>query len=227
MLFTYGKGGVLQTTTFPSNDRPSTNVHPASGPGHGKPNPMKHWRKQLMPLNPTSSTQVTTGQVDNPSISVLSTQKSSHVIYNELLRTTSCLGVDTAKGCVGGTNNVRRSGSTIVSAKYSTSTKQYLQKRGRSFEQNQGIGQQKSGNVYYSTMPSYDSSGNVCKTVIYKPSNSTFKTQGAVTAEGYTAKVKYDTVSTNPYDPGKKKQPEECCDTTKNSKYSRKTRVNW
>jgi hypothetical protein len=209
MLFTYGKSGVLQTSAFPSNNRPPTNLNPASGPPF-KPNPMKHWRKQLMPLNPTSSTQISIDQMDNPSISVLTTQTSEHVIYNELLRTTTCLGVDTDNGCVGGTSNVRRSGSTIVSPKYSSSTKQYLQKRGKSFEQNQGIGQRISGNVYYSTIPSYDLSGNNCKTVIYKPSNSAFKTQGAATAEGYTAKVKYETLSSHSYNPGKKKEPE-CC----------------
>ena len=203
MLFTYGKGGVLQTTAFPSNDRPSTNLEPASGPGHGKPNPMKHWRKQLIPLNPTSSTQVSIDQVDNPSVSILTTQPSNHVIYNQLLSTTDCLGIDTVNGCVGGTSNVRRSGSTIISSKYSTSTKQYLQKRGKTFEQNQSIGQRKSGNVYYST-------DNTCKTIVHKPSNSTFKTQGAVSAEGYTAKVKYDTLSSELYTPGKKKEPE-CC----------------
>jgi len=226
MLFTYGKGGVTQTTAFPSNNRPPTNLRPASGPGNSKPNPMKHWRKQLMPLNPTSSTRVTIDQVGNPSVSILTTQPSDHVIYNQLLRTTTCLGINTPDGCVGGTNNIRRSASTIVSPKYSTSTKQYLQKRGKSFEQNQGIGKNKSGNVYYSTMPSYDSSDNICKTVIYKPNNSAFKTQGAATAEGYTAKVKYETVSADPYNPKKKKEPV-CCDITENSKYSRKTRVNW
>lgn len=208
MLFTYGKGGVLQTTAFPSNNRPSTNLAPSSGPknfksGHAKPNPMKHWRKQLMPLNPTSSTQVSIDQVDNPSVSILTTQPSNHVVYNQLLSTTTCLGINTTNGCVGGTSNIRRSGSTIISPKYSTSTKQYLQKRGRTFEQNQSIGQRKSGNVYYST-------DNTCKTIVHKPSNAMFKTQGAVTAEGYTAKVKYDTLSSELYSPGKKKEPE-CC----------------
>ena len=209
MLFTYGKGGVSQTSAFPSNNRPPTNLRPAQGPPF-KPNPMKQWRKQLMPLNPTSSTQVSIDQVNNPSVSILTTQSSDHVIYNQVLSTTTCLGVDTSKGCVGGTSNVRRSGSTIISPKYSTSTKQYLQKRGKSFEQNQGIGKRISGNSYYSTIPSYDANGNTCKTVVYKPSNSTFKTQGAATAESYTAKVKYDTLSSEIYSPGKKKEPE-CC----------------
>lgn len=219
MLFTYGKGGTLQTTAFPSNNRPPTNLQPASGPknfksGNSRPNPIKHWRKQLMPLNPTSSTQVTINQLNNPSVSVLTTEPSNHVIYNQLLSTTDCLGVDTSRGCVGGTSNIRRSGSTIISPKYSTSTKQYLQKRGKSFEQNQSIGKRKSGNVYYSTMASYDSNNNICKTVIHKPNNGTFKTQGAVTAEGYTAKVKYDTLASELYTPGKKKEPE-CCERVK------------
>jgi len=209
MLFTYGKGGVLQTTTVPSNNRPPTNVNPASGPPF-KPNPMKQWRKQLIPLNPTSSTRVTIDQIDNPSVSVLSSQPSCHIIYNQLLRTSSCLGIETPDGCVGGTNNVRRSGSTIVSPKYSTSTKQYLQKKGKSFEQNQSIGKEKSKPVYYSTIPSYNSTGDICKTVIYKPSNRLFKTQGAVTSEGYTSKMRNDAAEVNPYNPAKKTQPE-CC----------------
>ena len=209
MLYTYGKGGDLQTTTFPSNNRPPTNLSPASGPQF-KPNPIKQWRKQLMPNNPTSSTRVTIDQIDNPSVSVLSTQTSEHVIYNQLLRTTSCLGVDTPSGCVGGTHNIRRSGSTIVSSKYSTSTKQYLQKRGKSFEQNYSIGKEISKPSYYSTIPSYNSNDEICKSVIYKPSNGLFKTQGAVTSEGYTAKLRNEAIEVNPFNPSKKTQPE-CC----------------
>jgi hypothetical protein len=214
MLFTYGKGGTLQTSTIPSNNRPPTNTDTnlVGSSSHGKPFPIKHWRKQLIPTNPTSSTQVSISQMDNPSVSILTSHSDNkHVVYNELLSTPSCLGVNTENGCVGGTNNVRRRATTVMSAKYSSSTKQYLQKRGKTFEQNQLKGTQISGYSYNSTMPSYDKNNNQCKSVIYKPSNSVFKTQGAVTSGGYTDKIKQDSlcecIDTNPL----KKNQQECC----------------
>ena len=214
MLFTYGKGGTLQTSTIPSNNRPQTNTDAnlVGGSGHGRPFPIKHWRKQLMPIRPTSSTQVSIKQIDNPSVSILTNYSDNqHVIYNELLSTTDCLGVKTENGCVGGTNNVRRRATTVLSPSYSSSTKQYLQKRGKTFEQNQMKGTKISGNSYNSTIPSYDKNNNLCKSVIYKPNNSVFAIQGAATSQGYTAKLKQDALCecsvTNPL----KKNQQECC----------------
>ena len=226
MLFTYwktdGKGGQQQTSTIPSNNRPPTNVDVTTlvgGPknqasGHAKPNPIKHWRKQLMPIHPTSSTRVSTNQVDNPSISIVTNKSDDkHTIYNQLLSTEGCLGVKNANDCIGGTNNVKRSASTVVSKKYSSSTKQYLQKRGKTFEQNQTLGKNTSDYSYNSAIPSYNSQDNLCKTVIFKPSNATFQIQGSVTASSYTAKIKQESLCTctiNPFDPLKKTQ-QPCC----------------
>jgi hypothetical protein len=214
MLFTYATKGNMQKSVYPINNRPPTNAYPASGPknfksGYAKPNPLKQWRKQLIPNNPVSSKQITIDQTMNPSVSVVTDEIANcNIIYTEVIKTTTCLGIQTENGCVGGTNNIRRSASTIISPKYSTSTRQYLQKRGKSFEQNYSIGKEKESPVYYSTMPSYDSKGEICKTVIYKPNNRIFKTQGAVSSAGYTAKVKQDYSDINTYNPGKKKEPE-------------------
>jgi hypothetical protein len=216
MLFTYGKSTFVQKSVYPSNDRPRTNLDAVGGPknmksGHAKPNPLKHWRKQLMPNNPTASKQITIDQILNPSVSIATEQiENCNIIYNELVKTSSCLGVQTPDGCVGGTNNIRRSGNSKISPNYSTSTKQYLQKRGKSFEQNYSIGKEKEYPVYYSTMPSYQPNGDICKTVIYKPNNATFKTQGAVTSAGYIAKIKQEYSDANPFNPNKKKE-QPCC----------------
>jgi len=165
-----------------------------------KPNPIKHWRKQLF-SNYQSKSKPTIDDVENPNNCVIS-EDDTNVLYTHIISTTTCDGLYADGQCRGGTNNIRRT-STILKPNYFSSTKQYLQKRCKTFEQNQSIGQRKSGNVYYST-------DNTCKTIVHKPSNSTFKTQGAVSAEGYTAKVKYDTLSSELYTPGKKKEPE-CC----------------
>jgi len=216
MLFTYGKATFVQKSVYPSNDRPSTNLDAVGGPknmksGYAKPNPLKHWRKQLMPNNPTSSKQISIDQTLNPSISIVSEQtQNCNIIYSGVIKTSTCLGIKTPEGCVGGSNNIRRSGNSKISPNYSTSTKQYLQKRGKSFEQNYSIGKKKDAYVYYSTMPSYQENGDICKTVIYKPNNAIFKTQGAVTSAGYTAKIKQDYSDVNSYNPNKKlEQP--CC----------------
>jgi hypothetical protein len=214
MLFTYGKGGTLQTSTIPSNNRPQTNTDAnlVGSSSHGKPFPMKHWRKQLIPTNPTSSTQVYIKQIDNPSVSILTDYSDKqHVVYNQLISTPDCLGVKTGNVCYGGTNNVRRRATTVLSPSYSSSTKQYLQKRGRTFEQNQLKGTKISGNSYNSTIPSYDKNNNQCKSVIYKPNNSVFAIQGAATSQGYISKLKQDAlcecITTDPL----KKNQQECC----------------
>jgi hypothetical protein len=222
MLFTY-------SNAIPSNNRPSTNIDTqfASGPknnksGHAKANPIKHWRKQLMPLNPTSSTQVSISQMDNPSVSIITNDSDNkHTVYNQVISITDCLGVNTENGCVGGTNNIRRTATTVLSKKYCSSTKQYLQRRGKSYEQNQTLGKQNSAYSYNSAIPSHDTivhdtDDYVCKTVIFKPNNETFRTQGAVTSAGYTAKIKQDSLgcscAINSFDPLKKTQ-QPCCST--------------
>ena len=216
MLFTYGKGGTLQTSTIPSNNRPQSNkdANLVGSSSHGKSFPIKHWRKQLMPTRPTSSTQVSIDQIDNPSVSILTSHSDNqHVVYNQLLSTSDCLGVKTENGCVGGTNNVRRRATTVLSPNYSSSTKQYLQKRGKSFEQNQMKGTKISGNSYNSTIPSYDKNNNQCKSVIYKPNNSVFDIQGAATSQGYTYKLKQDALcECSVVDPLKKTE-QDCCST--------------
>ena len=220
MLYTYGKATFSQKSIYPSNNRPPNNLNSESGPknmmtGHAKPNPLKQWRKQLLPNNPTSSKHITISQTLNPSVSVVTDQtQNCNIIYNGVFKTSTCLGIETTNGCVGGSNNIKRSANSKISPNYSTSTKQYLQKRGKSFEQNQSIGKEKEKPVYYSTMPSYDSNGNICKTVIYKPNNAIFKTQGAVTSAGYTLKVKNDSDQINTYNPKKKKE-QPCSDISK------------
>ena len=57
------------------------------------------------------------------------------------------------KTCRGGTNKIRRSGSTIHGSNYCSSTKQYLQRRCKTYEQNQLYGKvvDSDKNLYQST----------------------------------------------------------------------------
>ena len=237
MLFTYGKGGTLQQSTYPINSRPATNVDPSlndfRGPGHGKPNPMKHWRKQLQPYYHSNSTQITIDQIENPSVSILTNVVNDHVLTNQLLSTNDCIGIKTPEGCKGGSYNIRRSGSTIINPKYSTSTRQYLQKKCKSFEQNQKRGKKTNHttssyqytncfvNCSYLDNPLTPTIKHTTY-VTHKASNPSFQTQGSVTAEGYIAKIKEQEIQKNNHDQTKsilklkhsKKLEPECCKKT-------------
>ena len=213
MLYTYyGKGGTQKRVAAPVNSRPFNNKTTDLFVGSfGKPNPIKHWRKQLMPHYESNSTKITITDIENPSTTVYTDNlEHCNIIYDQLLSTNKCIGVDTEKGCVGGSHNIRRSGSTIYGPNYCSTTKQYLQKRCKTYEQNQTIGKKLNATNYGSTRCFSN-----CNYVTYKPNNSTFQIQGSTTAEGYTAKIKEDALEQNPFNPSKKTQPE-CCYISKN-----------
>jgi len=93
----------------------------------------------------------------------------------ETFKEDTCNGVKVGNKCIGGTNKIKYTGTTNLNKKYYSSTSQYLQSRQKTYNQNQILGNNTNEYTYNST---YDSSG--C--VTYKPSNSTFKTQGAVSS---------------------------------------------
>ena len=94
------------------------------------------------------------------------------------------------KKCTGGTNKIRRSGSTIVKKGYCASSSQYLKSRCKTYEQNQ-----KRGAVYNSTKNLYKGTtcpDNYCKYVVSKHSNPTHHQQGSVSASAQILKKKYE-----------------------------------
>ena len=81
-----------------------------------KPNPIKHWRKQL---NSTyqSKSKPTIDDVENPSNSVITESDVTNVLYDNIISTTKCDGTYANGECKGGTNNIRRT-STIYGRNY-------------------------------------------------------------------------------------------------------------
>ena len=205
MLYTYyGKGGTQKRVAAPINSRPFNNkTNDLFVGSFGKPNPIKHWRKQLMPHYESNSTKITITDIENPSTAVYTDNlEQCTIIYDQVLSTNKCIGVNTENGCVGGSHNIRRSGSTLYGPNYCSSTKQYLQKRCKTYEQNMMVGKviDKTQNLYNSTT-CYDSNA---KCVVYKRNNPTFNTIDSVVASNYVSKRKNDAMNKSPYNPNKK-----------------------
>ena len=203
MLFTYKDKGPATVFTYPSNQRPMTKydtIHNIPG----KPNPIKQWRKQLTP-------SVGLPVQSHPTISALDNATKTDNLesckgYNDIIYNNDCKGITNIEtneqNCITGTFTVRRSANTIINKDFYWNSKQYLQNRCKTFEQNQTLGRHVSGNEYYSGSCVTDAEGNVCKPIIHKPNNNKFKQQGGVSSSSRIAKLKYDTIrnSTNKYD---------------------------
>ena len=221
MIYTYGKGGETLNSAIPKNSRPFSNVDVTSfGNSFGKPNPIKHWRKQLMPYYNTKSSQMPIYLIENPSTTINTDttklnldDECNNILFEQVLSTmTTCEGVKkevTQNGvisnttCSGGTNHIRRSGSTLYGDKYCSSTRQYLQRKCKTFEQNMMVGKpiDLDKNLFKTTSNSNkDNEG--C--VTYKQTNSSFNTIDAVVASNYVSKKKAGAINRNPYNPNKK-----------------------
>jgi len=114
-------------------------------------------------------------------------------------------------------NHVIKTASTIVDKKYYTDSRAYLQSRGRTYQQNQGTGVKVDGVSYFDAngKPLHPSNDNAIgstnynktfgdqldcskkNTLIYKPSNHKFSTQGAVSSGSRLLRLKVDTINTS------------------------------
>ena len=162
------------------------------------PRPLKIWRKRLFPdFKSESKLKPTINQIENPtSVVKANCQGNSQVLYTDINHYTKCDGIKTNHDCVGGTNDIVRSSSTNSNRQYCSTNREYLQKRCKSFEQNQSIGKNISGTSYTSGMGFETGSvtGN-CNVIQYKPSNNKFKVQGGVTASTRTSLLKIQAIN--------------------------------
>lgn len=201
-----------QTTNsvVPTNSRPFFNGDPNlnSIPRVAfKANPIKHWRKQLKPYYATNSKQVSINSIDAPSSVnyIKDTTTDCSVSNYQLLKENvdilnECNGIRLTDGsCTGGTNHVTRAANTNINRSYHTSHSQYLQRKCKTYERNQHIGKKVDGkdNTFYSSSCSLLNSTECNKEVIYKPSNSAFHTQGAVSASAATLRRKNKALTQN------------------------------
>ena len=206
MLFTYKHKGPATVFAYPSNQRPMTKYD--SIPNiPGKPNPIKQWRKQLAPSvgNSVIQSHATLQALENGVKTDMNLCKS----YNDVLYVDTCNGVSGSNPCVTGSFNIRRSASTIINKEFCWNSKQYLQSRCKTYDQNQTLGENTgmdTGNgtkyKYFAASCTTKPDGTVCKPIIHKPNNKEFKQQGGVSSSARIAKLKYDTIrgSTNKYD---------------------------
>ena len=220
MIFTYKHKGPATVFVYPSNQRPMTKYDTIPNIP-GKPNPIKAWRKQISPSISQYQVQshANIRSLDNSVKTIASTNTCDS--YNDIHFINDCKGIDSSL-CVTGSFNVKRSATTIINKKFCWNSKQYLQSRCKTFDQNQTLGIHVDGPNYlrsscvtYTDISSgeltYD--GNIfnskivtCNSsntpIIYKPNNKSFKQQGGVSSSSRIAKLKYDTIrnSTNKYD---------------------------
>jgi hypothetical protein len=205
----YGKGGNQQTSIYPKNNRPFNNndTNGVLGSSFGKPIPIKHWRKQLHTYYDTTSNQISIDTVNNPNVinttlDIDDTECSN--IVEQVISTSTCNGIKNNGICIGGTSNIRRSASTILPRNYCSSTRQYLQKRCKTFEQNAMIGKpiDINKNLFNTTINPNNDSKSKC--VVYKQNNPSFSTIDAVVSSNYVSKKKNNAINKNPYKPNKK-----------------------
>jgi hypothetical protein len=165
------------------------------------PRPLKIWRKQLNPYYKSySDTKVTINQLNGVN-TVVSTEAecspNQHVVQEDVNHLSKCDGVKNGNKCIGGTNKVRRNGgASKVSQNYCTTTREYLKKRVKSYEQNHAIGKNISGTAYKSTMgvETGDVTGT-CNKIYFNPSNDAHQTQGGVDSSTQTTRVKFNTIT--------------------------------
>jgi hypothetical protein len=206
MLFTYKDKGPATVFAYPSNQRPM-NKYDSIPNMRGKPNPIKHWRKQLAPSvsNDIIQSHATLQALEHGVKTDMDLCKS----YNDVLYVETCNGVSGSNPCVTGSYTITRSASTIIDKTFCWNSKQYLQSRCKTFNQNQTLGKNTGNDTGHNTKYEYfgascttKADGTACKPIIHKPNNKAFKQQGSVSSSARIAKLKYDTIrtSTNKYD---------------------------
>ena len=172
-----------------------------------KANPIKHWRKQLIPYYTTkSSKQVSISSIETPNTVsyVHVTDPSCNVLNAQIMKenitknTQPCLGVhvDNPSRCIGGTSNIRRSASTNLDKNYYQTKSQYLKAKCKTYSQNTTLGEKKTNGSYKSsTCRNEKAKCNI--PVIYKPNNKSFQTQGSVSSSSYILRKKQNAMTNN------------------------------
>jgi len=153
--------------------------------------PLKVWRKRLN--SGTSASNVTLSQLNGTSVTT-TTQPITNCVLTEIDHIKENCHSKRANGeCTA----IRRSAGNCTK-QYCTTTKEYLQKRTMTYDQNQTKGKKLSEYTYTSGQGS-ESPGvtGVCNQIVIKPSNRVFQQQGGVSASSRTNKLKYQTVMSN------------------------------
>ena len=142
--------GINKTYTtnsaVPTNSRPVSGAQPRTT---GKANPIKHWRKQLIPTAGSNSSRVGVSQIiDRPGGSVHLVTKDTYnqeppclsLVKNYITNNdTKSTDTNTCSKTVCNKQRITRSASTIVDKKYYQTTAEYLRSRVKLHKQKQTI----------------------------------------------------------------------------------------
>lgn len=144
--------------------------------------PLKIWRKRLN-SDGVSSSKVTLNQLQGTSVTVTK---------NDVQK---CVQTDVDH--IKSRPSIRRSAGAFT-ANYCSTTREYLQKRCKTYDQNQLQGKKLSDYTFTSGEGS-DSKGvtGICNKITIKPSNVSFQEQGGVSASSRTNRLKYDAIMAN------------------------------
>ena len=206
-------------SVVPGNSYPVIDITNSNVPLKMKnANPIKHWRKQLMPTNGRVTNKVSIDQVLRPGGSVQLKNNNGSSDCSQIMKT--YIKSNTNINCcpddeiLNQKQKARRSlsSSTIIrnihdkttgGRPYYTSHKAYLQSRVKLYDQRVKVTKTEESSitspefrsVYRNQNPNCNENGFV--TVIYKPNNSKFKQQGAVSSGLRIAKLNIDTINKN------------------------------
>ena len=205
--------GNATNSVIPTNSRPFSNKDPNIGNIARvpfKPNPIKHWRKQLKPYYSTpSSKQVSINMIDAPgSVNYISSQtidcSNNYALLKEnITLLNSCNGIkitdendNNKTTCRGGSNHIRRSANTNVQKSYYKNHAKYLQAKCKTYEQNMHLGE-KTADYTYKSSKCTQLNETCNKSVIHKPSNRPFSTQGAVPSSANILRKRNNALTNN------------------------------
>lgn len=212
--------GLATNSAIPSYSRPNLNV----GGVNFKANPIKHWRKQLIPSANSGNRNRRAGigiPDDTPggAIYLGSTIANTNCLANATPETTGIKEyIEDLSGCELVPCKRIRSATTILSKKYYTDSTSYLRSRNNLY--NQRLTALPVPGITY-----LDASGNLltvtpanavrqthncqmqttvgaqttvpCQTTIYKPNNAQYAKQGAVDSSDRITRLKINTVNKN------------------------------
>lgn len=216
MIFTNVSGNIQPYTSWkgdynmvknniPVNARPLTNgeVNDILNPQMNRSGkalvPIKHWRKQLKPINSTDQSSCVTNDY-------VHREPNTKCISNQITK----YGQTAYISCHP-ESKIIKSARMLTTNNYSRDTKEYLRKKCKTYEQRL-TGSNIPNNTYATASgqhvyPTNSSTGSQLKKplncydtscqIIFKPNNVKFTQQGAVTSSDRLVRLKLDTITKN------------------------------
>ena len=167
-----------------------------------KPNPIKHWRKQLFPNPGSGSRKVGIGSVmDTPGgfvnlVNNHDVSGCSNIITNYIVN-------HHKNNCISDKKKIRRTSISVNECNYISSAS-YLQSRVKLYDQGKSVikteeNSSKYNSLYNRSNCSNTGCNNSIVSVSYKPNNPTYSQRGAVSNSLRIQQLKYETTRNTAY----------------------------